>query len=469
MLEKVKEFVARHNMLEKQDKIIVGVSGGADSICLLFVLMELQKWIPFEMMVVHVNHQLRGEAAKADAAYVEEICRKHHIFCVTYSENIELIAKNRKQSTEEAGRDVRREKFREAMWQYGANKIALAHHKNDNVETFFMNLARGTGLKGMGGIRPVKGEIIRPLLCLERGEIEQYLQEKQITYCVDQTNAGDDYTRNRIRNHVLPYLEQKVNARTVNHVSEAMRQLCQLQDYLHEQMQKAFETCVKEQEGAYVISEAEFSLAENILKPLILREVLVRISGKEKDLEAVHLSDLQALFSKQVGKKLDLPYEMEARRCYEGISVGKRLQCDAKEVCAFVKLEPGEEKEYFLQGQKITCRLKKNEPSKAAYAQKSGTQCFDYDIITQDVCIRTRQPGDYITIHPDGRTQKIKSFFINEKIPAEQRDKLLLVADGSHILWIVGIRTNCAYRVCGHTKRVLEIQMDKGEDYGRDN
>ena len=138
MQRKIEQYVSKWDMLKKEDKVITGVSGGADSICLLFVLLELQKKIPFELVVVHVNHGLRGEDADGDEAYVKELCKEHGIVCEIYSENVELIAKNRKQSTEEAGRYVRREAFQKAMQTHGGTKIALAHHKNDSVETFFM-------------------------------------------------------------------------------------------------------------------------------------------------------------------------------------------------------------------------------------------------------------------------------------------------------------------------------------------
>ena len=253
MLEKVKKYVAEWGMLREKDKVVVGVSGGADSVCLLFVLIELRKQIPFEIIAVHVNHELRGEAAKRDEEYVKTLCNTLGIVCETYSENVELIAKNRKQSTEEAGRTVRYEKFQQVMERYGGTRIALAHHKNDNVETLIMNLARGAGLKGLGGIRPVSGEIIRPLLCVKRSEIEKYLEEHQISYCTDATNESDDYTRNRIRNHVIPYLEENVNAGAVNHLDETMQQMREIHAYLQEQMCLAYDECVQEKEGIYII------------------------------------------------------------------------------------------------------------------------------------------------------------------------------------------------------------------------
>ena len=463
MLDKVKKYVTEWNMLEKKDKVIIGVSGGADSVCLLFVLMELRKQIPFEIVVVHVNHGLRGEAARRDEEYVKSLCAQLGIICLSYSENVELIAKNRKQSTEEAGRTVRYEIFQRVMEAYGGTKIALAHHKNDNAETMIMNLARGTGIKGLGGIRPVVGEIIRPLLCLERKEIEKYMEEQQIPYCTDDTNCSDDYTRNRVRNHVIPYLEEYVNAGVVNHLDETMQQMREIQEYLQTHMLFEYDNCVQEDGGTCIVKKAYWEKAPKPLQSMILKEALVRVAGKEKDITLGHVNDLAGLFQKQTGRKIHLPYEVEARRCYEGVCILKKEETPRTSEVLDVELQVGEEKTYFWQGRKISLALASYDGEEKSRSQKGGVQRFDYDIIQRGVCIRARKPGDYITIHPDGRTQKIKSFFINEKIPSEIRDDILLVADGSHILWIVGYRTNCMYQVHEHTKRMLEIQIDKGE------
>lgn len=468
MQKKIERYVSEWGMLKKEDKVITGVSGGADSICLLFVLLELKKKIPFELVVVHVNHGLRGEEADGDEAYVKELCREHGIVCEVYSENVELIAKNRKQSTEEAGRYVRREAFQQAMQTYGGTKIALAHHKNDSVETFFLNLARGTGLKGLGGIRPVVGEYIRPLLCVERKEIETYLEERKISYREDQSNAGDDYTRNRIRNHIIPYMEQEVNGKTVSHIADTMVRLQEIQTYLEEQTKECFKICVKEEKNGYIVLEECFGKVPSVLQPLVLKEVLVRISGKEKDLEEVHLSDLQTLLKKQVGRRVDLPYEMEAKKVYEGLYLHKKIHAEKETFCVEIDFSDDVSKEYQMGTKRILCKLVKNGSKDAVSVEKSDTKRFDYDIISDKVCIRTRQPGDYITIHSDGRSQKLKSYFVNEKIPEEMRDEILLVADGHHILWIVGMRTNCFYQVSEHTKKILEIKIDKGENHGRE-
>ena len=463
IFHKVEQYVAKRNMIQKGDKLVVGVSGGADSICLLFVLMELQKKLAFEMVVVHVNHGLRGESADADEAYVRKVCKEHGITCEVYRENVDLIAKERKQSTEEAGRDVRREAFGHTMEKHGGTKIALAHHMNDSVETFFMNLARGTGIQGMGGIRPIAGVYIRPLLCLERREIEEFLREKNIPYCTDSTNEEDDYTRNRLRNHVIPYLEKEVNARTVAHIGETMSQLQELQIFLQEQTEIYYKQCVKQHEKGYILLENSFFEAPASLRPFIIKRVLVQICQKEKDIQEIHMQKILELFQKQVGRQIDLPYAMQGKRIYEGVYIYKKEVTDIDPMNVQVSFAKENRQEIEWGNIKVICRLLENASTDKIYMEKINTMRFDYDIITHGVCIRTRQPGDYITIHPDGRRQKLKSFFINEKIPQEKRDKILLVADGDHILWVVGYRTNCVYQVGKYTKRVLEIQMDKGE------
>ena len=460
MIEKVKRYAEKWHMLKKEDRIIVGVSGGADSVCLLFVLKEIQKTIPYELFVVHVNHNLRGEAAKADEIFVEDLCAKWEIPFFAYSENVELFAKNRKQSTEEAGRNLRRACFQETAEKVNANKIALAHHRNDSVETMLLNLARGTGLKGLGGIRPVQGAYIRPLLAVSRTEIENYLQEQELSYCNDMTNESDDYTRNRIRNHIIPYMEREVNSASVQHMGDTMEQLQQIQDYMEESVNSIFDEIVAEEEDSYLVKKEAFESLHLALRPLVLKKVLGLISASEKDIEQIHLQSILELFSKQVGRCVDLPYQILAKRSYEGVKIQRRSETVQEDFVKEILLKLGEGETFWVKGKKISCKVAEKEQETYKYEQKAGKHCFDYDIIQNGVTIRTRRPGDYITIHPDGRTQKLKSFFINEKVPQELRDQVLLVADGNHIIWIVGIRVNCVYQISSNTKHVLEIHVD---------
>ena len=217
--EKVFAYIREHHMLQAGDRVVVGVSGGADSACLLFLLLEWQKEVPTDIAVVHVDHGIRAEAGE-DARYVEQLCEERGIpFFLTRAE-VRNRARMEKISEEEAGRRTRYEAFEKAAKEWGATKIAVAHNSNDRSETQLFHLFRGSGIRGLASILPVRDRIIRPLLCLERWEIEKFLQQRGIVYCKDATNEEDDYTRNRIRHHILPYAEENIVKCCVAHMNQ---------------------------------------------------------------------------------------------------------------------------------------------------------------------------------------------------------------------------------------------------------
>ena len=241
IIEQTGIYIRKHGMIRAGDTVITGVSGGADSVCLLFILSKLQKKLGFEIKACHVNHGIRGEAADADEAYVKQLCENLRIPCRFFHENVEWIAKKRKQSPEEAGRMVRREAFETMCREDGGTKIATAHHRDDNAETVLLNIARGTGLKGLCGIRPVQGKWIRPLLGLDREQIENLLTEQGIRWCTDATNEEDAYTRNRIRHNILPVLKSQVNEGVVRHLEELSVQAQEVWEYLEKGIEAAWE------------------------------------------------------------------------------------------------------------------------------------------------------------------------------------------------------------------------------------
>nr|WP_296956020.1 tRNA lysidine(34) synthetase TilS [uncultured Mediterraneibacter sp.] len=476
--KRVEQFIEKQNMIQPGDRIVTGVSGGADSICLLVILCRLRERLGFEVEVCHVNHCLRGADADADEAYVKQICGQLQVPCHIFRKNVELIAKNGKQSLEEAGRMVRHRAFEEICEKNRCTKIATAHHQQDNAETILMNLARGTGLKGICGIRPVYGERIRPLLCLTREEIELYLEKEKIHFCTDETNAEDEYTRNRIRHHVLPVLEQEVNRRTVRHLNELGEQAEEVMEYLEKQTDKAWAVCTELREsGAVFLREDRISELSKVIKKLLVRRAICTVAGSEKDIELVHVQMLLSLFERQVGRSANLPYRIKAERIYEGILMKKEAEqrdisrdkkswnstenSRKKETEQVTELRiPGEiclEKT----GQRIVCEICPVEDVTNAkeMPQKSYTKCFDYDIIRSSLCARYRRPGDYLTIDSRGGRKKLKSYFIDEKIPREEREKLLLIAEGNHIVWIPGRRMSSHYQIGDKTKTILKIKI----------
>lgn len=485
-MKRIEKFIQKYHMLTCGDRVIAGVSGGADSVCLFLMLLELREKIGFDLIAVHVHHGLRGEAADQDQQFVEALCEQHRIPLEIFRVNLESIAKKRKQSLEEAGRMVRREAFDSVCKKYGGNKIALAHHQNDNAETLLWNLSRGTGLDGLGGIRPVNGKFIRPLLCMNRKEIEEYLAKRKQSYCIDETNAGTDYTRNKLRHLVLPILEEQVNSAAVRHMNETMEQIWELQEYMQEQVEDAYQECVQEhfEKACWIqIQQKSFETFPELIKKMVIRKGMEQVGGKKRDLSHKHVDVMMELMNKQVGRTLDLPYEMHAKRNYEGIRLekqrtylsGEEKKAEIMQECMAELNIPGET---ILADRNLKLRCKILEKPKNLsikdIPQKIYTKWFDYGIIKSSLYIRTRQAGDTIVIDEKGHQKKLKNWFVDEKIPKEVRDSQLLLAENNEILWVLGHRMSQAYQVKQLTKWILQIEVetyksDGGKENGRNN
>lgn len=472
MYEKIKAYVLKHHMIQKSDTVIAGVSGGADSICLLCVLEKLRKEWGFKLAGVHVNHGLRGREADRDEAFVKNFCEERKIAYIAVHENVAARAKQWKMSEEEAGREVRRKAYHQAMKQYDGTRIALAHHMDDNAETMLLNLSRGTGLQGMAGIRPVAGEYIRPLLAVRRSEIEAYLEEEKISFCTDRTNLEDTYTRNRIRNHIMPCMEREINARTVEHMQEFSEQMEMLYGYIDRQVEEAWTSTIQAEDGRYCLSVEKLACVDEAIRPYLIRRVLSEAAGCRKDIEAVHIRQILSLTHKQTGRQVMLPYGLQAVRRYEDIWIEKAETQNVSERHEQSTLcTPGGKDTIRQVREGVTIRIFTCEEIPDTFEELPYTKWFDYDIIQSNIVLRNRMPGDYLDIDRLGHTQKLKNYFINEKIPKEIRDEVLLVADGPRIMWVVGYRQNQSYQVTKNTRRILEIKFDNygGKSDGRDD
>lgn len=468
MQKKVKQFMEKWQMLCAEDVVIVGVSGGADSVCLLVLLQELQKEMGFGLRVVHVNHGIRGGEARRDEQYVLQLCRERKIPCEVVRVDVPALAKEQKISEEEAGRNARRKALEENRKRNHGTKIALAHHQEDNAETFFLHLARGSKLKGLGGIYPVNGVYIRPLLCVGKKEIEAYLGKRKISYCMDQTNLEDTYMRNRIRNHVLPFFREQVNEKTIEHMNVTMEYLREVQGYLEERQKEAYDKMIEGREREKVlIREDGFWKTPHLIRNMVLRETLVQSAGQEKDLEECHVVELADLMMKQAGKRIHLPYNMEAIRVYEGILIGKRQENEEKpEAIALHLVDCGE---WEFGGIRFSYRMLEGTGELSQVPKKPFTKWFDYDIINKECeayhCtleMRTRCSGDRIVIDDKGNSKKLKSFFVDQKIPLEKREKIPILSMEHQVLWVVGYRQSKKYQVTEKTKMILEIIADGG-------
>lgn len=461
MQKKVFEYMNEYNMIIPGDRVIAGISGGADSVCLLHLLLELQKEVSFVLGVIHVHHGLRGEEARRDADYVEQWCREHGLWYRMYTYDVAAIASKEKLSVEEAGRKVRYEAFAGGQKEWGATRIALAHHQNDVAETMLHHLARGSSLTGLCSIRPVRNQYIRPLLCMNRAEIEQYLKDRHIKWCTDSTNQELLYTRNKIRHHVVSYLENEINPKTAAHMADTALDLCEAENYLEEQAEKISTQLVRREEGQVLIDHALLEQAK-VLRKYILRRCFAYVAGQQKDFGRVHLAQLEALLFLPVGKSLCLPHRIIARRTYDGLILRK----DPEQRIT----ENGGLREVLLtipgtceyQEMTVTCEIfwKKDDrnPQKKTY-----TKWFDYVKIKGNLVMRTRRQGDYLVLYRSGGKKKLKDYFIDEKIPVEERDGILLLACGSEILWVVGRRVSESCKVDKNTEQILSVHI-KGKD-----
>ena len=455
--QKVSRTVRERKLIRTGDRLVAGISGGADSVCLLFMLCMLREELDFSWMAVHVNHGLRGEEALRDQAFVEALCREHNIPCRVYSRDVADLARREKRSLEEAGREVRRQCLEEAARDFGAAKVVLAHHQNDNAETLLLQIARGTGLAGLGGMRMKNGCYIRPLLCLTRQEIEGWLTDRGISWMEDGTNREDLYLRNRLRHHVLPYLEREVNPRTVAHMEELAEQMQRLWDYLRPEVERACRLCIREEGGDIWLQEAPWRKEPPYLQGEVLRQALFLAAGRRQDLGQVHVRDLEALLDRQVGKRLSLPAQVEAERVYEGVLFTRRggaLGREAKEPCRVSLYLPGRTRIPWTGGQ-VTCRVVQRGQE---VREDPYTEIFSCEVMGRPLAIRTRESGDFIRVDSQGHRQSLKAWLINAKIPRREREELLLLADGKEILWILGRRRGAQAGPERDQDQVLEIR-----------
>lgn len=443
-------------MLEKQDKVIAGVSGGPDSVCLLLMLLKLKEEWELSLLAVHVHHGIRGKAADEDEAFVRELCRKWKVELRVFREDVPGYARLHRLSLEEAGREVRRRCFAMAGEEWKDARIALAHHQDDQAETLLLNLCRGCQIRGLRGILPREGRYIRPLLLFRKQEIESYLKKREFSYCTDETNLEEAYARNKIRRRVIPYLEEEINSQAVRHMARTMEEMQKLSEYLGWEAERFLAGCSRWEKGGLVILEEAFQKIPEALRSYVLMEALCLAEGWRKGVETAHIRLLEELMGKQTGKRLDLPGELKAERRYEGIFLFRQRQTEAG-------------KERADEAPAFRSRVFERKKEGISFPVTPYTKWFDYDIIKSTVKFRHREPGDYLTIDRQGNTQKLKQYFINEKIPREERDRIWLAADGPEILWVVGYRQNQRYQITDRTTRILEIEYYGGEkDGGKD-
>ncbi len=432
---KVFEYMNRYKMASPGERILAAVSGGADSVCLLVILNELKDRLGIGLGAFHLNHGIRGAEADRDEEYVRELCEKLTVPCIVMHEDVPAYAAENGLSEEEAGRNLRYRDLEETAVKEGYDHIATAHKMEDDAETVLLNLFRGSGLAGIAGIPPVRDKVIRPLLGLSGAEIREYLTSRGMEWCEDSTNSEDLYARNRIRNTLIPWAEENVNANATEHILTAASFAAEADAYFKELASEIVSDNVRNGK----IPTDVFDAQREIVKGYIIREMISQTGSPLKDVTENHIASVISLTGPGGSAHADLPYGLEADRSYDTLRIGFGGNGPSpSSVTPLIRVFP----------------LKKD----AQIPESMYTKWFDYDKIEHTPVFRNRREGDYIELAGTGR-KSLHRFFIDARVPREERDSVPLFADGDHIIWIVGYRISEYYKITDDTKTVMEVSV----------
>ena len=411
-----------------------------------------------------MNHGIRGEAAKRDQEYVRDLAEKLHVPLEEYEADIPALAKEWKMTEEEAGRRYRYECFEGVKEKRRGNRIAVAHHKNDQAETVLFQLFRGSGLRGLGGMHPKREDLIRPLLDITKEEILETLEKYGIKYCEDLTNGENEYARNRIRNELFPWVEEKLQKKAQSHIAASASCLWDVLSYLEEQTDRVYAEMVTQTERKCRIQKKDFASCHPVLQRELVLKMIEELAGRKKDITGAHIEQVRKVFLGETGKQGMLPYGLTAKGEYEVLYLEKKgKQEETEEFALFSETEllPGQSYEIpYTNGKNRVFEVRKRKISGISEInpKKYCTKCFDYDKISSVALFRYPLAGDYLLLDKAGRKKKLGRIFIDEKISAWRRKHMVVLAEGNHVLWVPELeRCSAFYYLSEESREMLYI------------
>jgi len=454
---KIHSFIKEEHMINEKDTVIIGLSGGVDSMVLCDALLLYRRAVPFRLFAAHMDHRLRDESGE-DALFVAAYCSKNNIPLYTASADVLAEAKEAKVSIEAAARYIRHGFFNNILLEYPSAKLVLAHHMNDRAETILMRLIRGSSIDGLSPMPPTDGHIIRPLMCLLRAEIEEYAKENNISWREDKSNADTKYTRNYIRHNLIPEIERNLNPAVVQTLCSQARSYYEDSDFINQIAKESIKNAVKTDDGFMMYDEDFEDLAPSVRKRAI--KMLFARLGKSADLYEKNISAVDNMFSdRRTGAVIEIPGEYEARAHAMGVELVRKDSAPEALQEALLNLDGTT---YLSSGDILHCEMAEN--MKNAYKPHSkNVQYIDYLALKETPVVRTRKPGDIIYPLGAGGKKKIKDYFIDKKISRWERGAIPLIAIGNEIIWAAGIGVSENYKITDDTAMVLKITYKKGE------
>ncbi len=471
--EKILSTIQKYNMLTYKDRIVVGVSGGPDSLTLLNILLSWQEKYNLSLYIAHFNHKLRGQESDQEADFVQKLAEKLNLPFIMGESNLNKLVKEKKISLEEAAREARYSFYFKVVGKFKAQKIALGHNADDQVETILMRFLRGSGLDGLNAIPPVRGKIIRPLIECTREEIEKYCLENKIEYRIDSSNKKPIYFRNKIRLELLPLLIGQYNQNLKNNLLNFQIIIGETLQYLQQKTEEIFVEMVEVKEGKEaVISLKRMNSLPPVFKRRIIRKMIERVKGDLNSIDFIHIDNILQLTDNFSGEKeIYLPDNLRVKRVYQYLTIFKNsvekycFPNNLPSLWEYPLSTPGntEIKPLKMEVEVSDLEVKKIEDILNNQRKKSPAEfieVIDREKVKLPLKLRNRREGDFFYPLKLGGKKKIKELFIDYKISRSHRRLIPLLVDGEgKIVWVVGIRLDERAKITNDTKKAWKISI----------
>jgi tRNA(Ile)-lysidine synthase len=463
MESRFQNFIRKNNLLDNCKSILLAVSGGPDSLAMLNLFYDLSKELKLDIAVAHLDHKFRKESA-AEADFVEKIVKEKGLKFFRKSKNLPMIIKEKNISAEAAARKARFDFFRNIIGKYNYDALALAHHRDDQAETILLNLFRGTGLKGLSGIKAkvqIKElTVIHPMLAFSKKEILNYCQKNKLEPCFDSSNEQSIYSRNIIRNEIFPIVENKINHKAREVISRNSKIIAAESDFLEKMAVHKYQEIIKEKNQSKVtIDFDKFKSIDQVLQRRIYRLIYNKLNNNLDDLYFDHILEIEKLISDcQTGRGVDIASEIRVEISYSNL--------------IFYKKEKTKKNNKFFQTKEIeiegTTKISENysisstilNKKEVSFDENPHQAVFDFDKLSLPLKIRSRNPGDkFIPLGMSGH-KKVKDILIDAKTPKNLREKVPVITDADgNIIWLAPYRISNDYKITKKTNKILILKL----------
>ncbi|MDH3892495.1 MAG: tRNA lysidine(34) synthetase TilS [candidate division Zixibacteria bacterium] len=453
MLNKVKTTIAEHELLEPGDSVLVALSGGPDSVALLHLLSRLKRSMKLSLHAAYVNHGIRVKAAAQEEKFCRHLCDKLKVELTMVREDVPSLAKRVKKSVEEAGRDLRYRVFAQLADQHNCKRIALGHHADDNVETILFRVLRGTGKRGLTGIPIKRGMVIRPLLTVSKADILAYLKKQRVAFCIDQSNAALDYSRNFIRNQLLPQVRERLNPSVDRALLNLAETSLEEERYLAAQASSRLKNVRRKTVGGKIeLDLVKLRTYDVWLRRRVLRHCIAECLRTNTQPDKTQVDRLDTL-AVDKGKAISLRGRLQAE------IVARKLVLYRRERIRFsVRLKPGVD--CLLDRLLLTVRcLRQRYTGQLDRKRRSRTVVLDLAKLEMPLTVRSIRSGDRFRPLGLKGSRKVGDYLTDRKVPPVYRDEIPVVCDSDGIVWLVGFEIADRVKVDSSTKEVLKIEI----------